>query len=104
MTERKEKRTNEVTVYEFKASNGEHHKSLTIVDGEIQETGFWDSRIRGGYKKGEFGFTESCYTTISFIVNHKPEELENIYNVLVDGVMRDFCRRLQKEKMAKLDF
>ena len=64
----------EVTTYKFEASSGDYHESLTIVDGEIQETGCWDSRNGGGRRKGESGFAESCYSTIRFIVNHKPEK------------------------------
>ncbi len=94
----------EVTTYKFEASSGDYHEELTIVDGEIQETGCWDSRNGGGCRKGESGFAESCYSTIRFIVNHKPEELKNIYNVLEDGVMKDFCRKLQREKLAELNF
>lgn len=94
----------EVTTYKFEASSGDYHESLTIVEGEIQETGYWDSRNGGGCSKGESGFADSCYSTIRFIVNHKPEELKNIYNVLADGVMKDFCKRLQQEKLAELNF
>ncbi len=102
----KGKRTVEVeaTIYKFEANSGEYHEDLTIVDGEIQETGCWDSRNGGGRKKGESGFTESCYSTIRFIVKHKPEELKNIYNALADGTMKDFCKRLQQEKLAELNF
>lgn len=94
----------EVTIYKFEASSGDYHEDLTIVDGEIIETGCWDSRNGGGRKKGETGFNESCYSTIRFIVDHKPEELKNIYNVLADGTMKDFCRKLQQEKLAEFNF
>ena len=94
----------EVTTYKFEANAGDYHQDLTIVDGEIQETGCWDSRNGGGYKKGESGFAESCYSAIRFIVDHKPEELKNIYSVLADGPMKDFCRKLQQEKLAEFNF
>lgn len=94
----------DVTTYKFEASSGDYHQNLTIVDGEIKSTGCWDSRNGGGYERGESGFVESCYSTIRFIVNHKPEELKNIYNVLADGKMKEFCRKLQKEKLAEFDF
>lgn len=94
----------EVAIYKFEASSGDFHKSLTIVDGEIQEVGCWDSRGGGDCRKGQSGFADSCYSTIRFIVDHKPEELKNIYNVLEDGLMKDFCRKLQQEKLAELNF
>lgn len=102
----KGKRTVEVdvTIYKFEASSGDYHEDLTIVDGEIQETGCWDSRNGGGCRKGEPDFTRSCYSTIRFIVNKKPEELKNIYDVLADGAMKDFCKKLQQEKLAELNF
>ncbi len=94
----------EVTTYKFEASNGDYHQDLTIVDGEIQETGCWDLRNGGGCKRGESGFAESCYSTIRFIVDHKPGELKNIYNVLDEGTMKNFCRKLQQEKLAEFNF
>ena len=39
---------------------------------------------------------------IRFIVNHHPEKLKNMYSVLVNRPMKDFVKRLQKEKMAEL--
>lgn len=86
----------EVTTYRFEANSGSHHEDLIIENGEIQRTGCWNSRNGGGCCKGESGFADSCYSTISFIVKHKPEELKNIYNALADGVMKDFCRKLQQ--------
>ena len=41
---------------------------------------------------------------IRFIVNHHPEKLKNMYSVLVNRPMKDFVKRLQKEKMAELEF
>lgn len=93
-----------VITCKFEANILDYHEELIIENGEIQETGSWDSRNGGGCRKGDYGFTDRCYSTIRFIVKHKPEELKNIYNALSDGVMKDFCRKLQKEKMAELDF
>lgn len=94
----------EVTTYRFEASCGDYYEDLTIEDGEIQEIGCWDSRNGGSCKKGEPGFVTNCYSTIRFIAKYKPEELKNIYNVLSDAVMKDFCKKLQREKMAELKF
>lgn len=92
------------TIHKFEATIGECHEELTIVNGEIQETESWDSHNGGGRKKGESGFTESCHSTIRFIVNHNPKELKNIYYALADGAMKDFCKSLQQEKLAELNF
>ena len=102
----KGKRTVEIdiTIYEFEASSGDYHEGLTIIDGEIQSTNCWDSRNGGRRRRGESDFAKSCYSTIRFIVEHKPEELKNIYNVLADGEMKDFCRRLQQKKLAEFNF
>ena len=101
-----EKRTVEieVTCYKFEASRGDYHRELTITNGEIEKTACSDSRNGGWCKKGESGFAESCQLTIRFIVDQKPEELKNIYDVLADGAMKDFCRKVQQEKLAELNF
>lgn len=94
----------EVTRYYFEASNGDYHESLTIEDGEIVETGCWDSRNGGGCSKDDPEFEKSCRDTIRFIVKYKPEELRNIHNALSEGSIKGFCRALQYEKMKELEF
>lgn len=93
-----------VTSYKFQANNGDFHQDLTITDGEIVETGCWDSRNGGGCSKGDPWFEKSCRDTIRFIVKYRPEELKNIYNALSEGSMKEFCRLLQYEKMKELEF
>lgn len=93
-----------VTSYKFQANNGDCHQDLTIRDGEIVETGCWDSRNGGGSSKGDYNFVNSCRDTIRFIVKYNPKELKNIYNALSEGPMKNFCRELQQEKMRELEF
>lgn len=88
--------------HEFEASLGSYTETLTIVDGKITELGYHDIGNGGSCFKDSSDFVKCCKKTIRFIVDKKPEELKNIYEVLSDGPMKDFCKSLQEEKMAEL--
>lgn len=96
----------EVIALYFEAANDndDYHCSITIFNGEIDKIESWGTHGFYNKKKGDSGFAESCYDAIRFIVDHKPTELKNIYNALSEGEMKDFCRKIQAEKIAELQF
>lgn len=105
MEEIKVARTVELPAYKFEADNGDdYHYSITIVNGEIDEVSNWATRGFYEKKKGYSDFADCCYDAIRFIVDWKPTELKNIYHALSEGAMKDFCKKLQAEKIAELQF
>lgn len=94
----------ECTTYLFKASEGDYNIILVIENGDIQEISCWNSVKSSRYTKDKEDFTKNCYSAINIIVKQNPEELKNIYKVLKKGAMKDFCRELQQEKLARFDF
>lgn len=105
MEEIKVLREVEVPAYKFEAVNClDQHYSITIVNGEIEEVSNWETRGFYEKKKGDSNFDECCYKAIGFIVDHDPKELKNIYHVLNEGDFKDFCKDLQAEKIAELQF
>lgn len=86
-----------VTRYRFEAHIGDLHEDLSIEDGEVVHVGYWTSRRGGGSTKGKPDFEKKCRETIAFIVEHKPEELENMVNVLVEGPMKEYVKSLQNK-------
>lgn len=105
MEEIKVLREVEVPAYKFQADNGDDdHYSITVVNGEIEEVSNWATRGFYEKKQGDSGFAECCYDAIRFIVDQKPKELKNIYHALNEGYFKDFCKRVQTEKIAELQF
>lgn len=98
-------RTAKLPSYKFEADNGDdYHYSITIVNGEIAEVSNWATRGFYEKKQGDSDFSKCCYDAIRFIVDSKPKELKNIYHALSEGPMKDFCRKVQTEKIAELQF
>ena len=103
MEEIKVTRSEEVIVY-AESDSGVHH-NVVIVNGEIARTSWWTERS-SGYTKypGEESFIDVCTTSIRFITTFEPAKLKKIYHALSDGPMKDFCKQVQAEKIAELQF
>lgn len=80
-------------------------RNVVIVNGEIIRTSRW-TEYSNGYRvlKGEPGFIAECKTSIRHIANNNPGELKDIYHALSEGPMKDFCKKIQMEKIAELQF
>lgn len=97
-------------IYIFKAHEGNHGRAceITIEDGKIQKIVEWDnfSEYWNAYSiwRNFPNFTKICCSIIEFIGQHNIEELSNIYSVLRDTTMKDFCKQIQNRKLAELDF
>lgn len=86
-----------VTRYSFDACIGDLHKDLSIENGEVVHVGYWTSKSGGGSTKYKPDFEKRCRETIAFIAKHKPEELENMANVLAEGPMKEYVKSLQNK-------
>lgn len=80
-------------------------RNVVIVNGEIIRTSRW-TQYCSGYRvlKGEPGFIAECKTSIRHIADVSPGELKDIYHALSEGPTKDFCRKIQAEKIAELQF
>ncbi|MCI8362599.1 MAG: hypothetical protein HFJ41_05690 [Clostridia bacterium] len=80
-------------------------RNVVIVNGEIVRTSKWTEDC-SGYRvlKGESGFIAECKTSIRHIADINPRELKDIYHALAEGPMKDFCKKIQTQKIAELQF
>lgn len=94
----------ETNTCSFMANIGDNNYSITITDGQITQVSNWATR--GFYDKGNDSpdFCKCCKDAIRFIVNCNPKDLRNIYHALSEGEMKTFCKELQAEKIAELQF
>lgn len=97
-------RSLETTACKFTANVGDNNYSISIADGKITEVSNWATRGFYDKRNGDSGFSECCHNAIRFIANCNPKELKNIYHALEEGPMKDFCREVQIEKIAELQF
>ncbi len=80
-------------------------RNVVIVNGEIIRTSRW-TEYSSGYcvLKGEPDFIDECKASIHHIADISPSNLKDIYHALSEGEMKDFCRKIQAEKIAELQF
>ncbi len=101
MVGRKVSETNTCT---FDANFGDNNYSIIISDGQITKVSNWSTRSFYNKQNDSPDFYECCKKAIRFIVNCNPKELRNIYHSLSEGEMKNFCKELQVEKIAELQF
>ena len=94
------KKTTRIFTYE----KGDNGRELLIVDGQIRDISIWSHGSGGSIDKNDTNFINSCFFTIRLIVDQNLKSLKEIYNALSDGPAKDFCRKLQKEKLEDLNF
>ena len=80
-------------------------RNVVIVNGEIIRTSRW-TEYSSWYcvLKGEPDFIDECKASIHHIADISPSNLKDIYHALSEGEMKDFCRKIQAEKIAELQF
>lgn len=82
-----------------------YYEEITIKDGKIVQISV--SCTYASFNKYlvdelDCSYLTQCYDSIRTIVEHKPEELKNIYNALSEGKVKDFCKELQKDRIEEL--
>lgn len=80
-------------------------RNVVIVNGEIIRTSRW-TEYCSGYRisKEHPDFIDECKLSIRYIADISPRKLKDIYHALSEGPMKDFCREVQIEKIAELQF
>jgi len=95
----------EATATKFEADNGNDiHMNIFITNGEIVRTDSWSSSGLYIKYKGHPNFVIACCNAIHFIAHRTPKELKNIYYALSDETMKNYCRKIQQEMIAQLQF
>ncbi len=82
----------------FEAHYGDYYEKICVKKGDIKEVICWEADSQSVCRSYHRGFVPTCLGAIRFIASHNEPELRKLFMALSDGVYKDYCRSLLRNK------